>query len=73
VVYLELDVDKTGTVQAARVLLERPAGMEFGESAVKAFIGLTGKPALSPEGAPIAVKYRCPVRFTVTGRQSGSF
>jgi TonB family protein len=70
IVYLELDVDETGSVRAARVLLERPAGMGFGEAAVKALAGFQGLPALSPEGAPIAVKYRCPVRFTVTGRRS---
>ncbi|MDR0758582.1 MAG: energy transducer TonB [Treponema sp.] len=65
-VYLELFVDRRGVVKQITILRENPPGRGFGEAAVNAFRGLTGKPA-EANGVPVAVRYRYPVRFTIKG------
>jgi protein TonB len=65
-VYLELFVDRRGEVKQITILRENPPGRGFGEAAVAAFRGLTGKPA-EANGVPVAVRYRYPVRFTIKG------
>jgi protein TonB len=61
-VYLELFIDREGSVQRITVLKEDPPERGFGEAAVNAFRGIRGKPAES-NGQPVAVRYRYPVRF----------
>ena len=61
-VYLELFVDTQGRVQRISVLKETPENYGFGEAAEKIFRGKTGSPA-QVNGAPVAVRYRYPVRF----------
>jgi protein TonB len=65
-VYLELFVDKDGLVRNITVLREEPLGRGFAEAAAKAFRGLRGVPAQA-NGAPVAVRYRYPVRFSIRG------
>lgn len=62
-VYLELFVDRQGVVQKVAIVRETPPNRGFGEAAAEAFRGLKGKPA-ELNGAPAAVRYRYPVRFT---------
>jgi protein TonB len=62
IVYLELFIDKLGTIRQISILKEDPAGKGFGEAAVKAFQGITCAPAQA-NGVPVAVRYRYPVRF----------
>ncbi|MDR3333714.1 MAG: energy transducer TonB [Treponema sp.] len=63
-VYLELFVDRQGTIQRINIIKEDPEGMGFGEAAVKAFQGIQGTPA-EANGTTVAVRYRYPVRFTI--------
>jgi protein TonB len=63
-VYLELLIDRRGTVQQISILRETPANRGFGDAAANAFQGLRGKPA-EANGVPVAVRYRYPVRFTI--------
>ncbi|MDR3342099.1 MAG: energy transducer TonB [Treponema sp.] len=63
-VYLELFVDRQGTIQRISILKEEPAGRGFGEAAVNAFRGIRGTPAAA-NGTAVAVRYRYPVRFTI--------
>jgi protein TonB len=65
-VYLELFIDRQGTVQQIRILKEDPADKGFGAAAVRAFTGLRCKPA-EANGEPVAVRYRYPVRFSIKG------
>jgi protein TonB len=65
-VYLELFVDRRGVIQQITILKEDPPKRGFGEAAVNAFKGITGKPALA-NGVPVAVRYRYPVRFNIKG------
>ncbi|MDR2618917.1 MAG: energy transducer TonB [Treponema sp.] len=64
IVYLELFVDRQGNIRQVSILRENPQGRGFGEAAVNAFKGITGKPAES-NGEPVAVRFRYPVRFTI--------
>ncbi|MDR2364125.1 MAG: TonB family protein [Spirochaetaceae bacterium] len=64
-VILELFIDREGVVQRVIILRETPAGRGFGEAAAKAFQGQRCTPAES-NGIPVAVRYRYPVRFTLT-------
>ncbi|MCL1814869.1 MAG: energy transducer TonB [Treponema sp.] len=63
-VYLEVFVDRYGTVRNVAVLKEDPPGRGFGEAAARAFMGLKGSPALA-NGTEVAVRYRYPVRFSL--------
>ena len=63
-VYLEVFVDREGTVRNVTILKEDPPGRGFGEAAVRAFLGFKGSPALA-NGREVAVRYRYPVRFTL--------
>ncbi|MDR0690389.1 MAG: energy transducer TonB [Spirochaetaceae bacterium] len=64
-VILELFIDREGVVQRVIILKETPAGRGFGEAAAKAFRNQRCTPAES-NGVPVAVRYRYPVRFTLT-------
>jgi protein TonB len=64
VVYLELYIDREGKVRRIVILKENPPGRGFGEAAVKAFEGISGKPAQA-NGETVAVRYRYPVRFQI--------
>jgi len=63
-VILELFVDRTGTVQRIEIRLEEPKDRGFGESAVKAFTGRKGTPAIA-NGEPVSARYRYPVSFKI--------
>ena len=63
-VYLEVFVDREGTVRNVTVLREDPPDRGFGEAAARAFFGLKGSPALA-NGQEVAARYRYPVRFTL--------
>ncbi|MCL2229512.1 MAG: energy transducer TonB [Treponema sp.] len=63
-VFLELFVDRTGTVQRVTILREDPEGRGFGEAAVRAFLGRKGSPAYA-NGEPVSCRYRYPVAFTI--------
>ncbi|MDR3123589.1 MAG: energy transducer TonB [Treponema sp.] len=65
-VYLELFVDRRGTIQRITVLRESPENRGFAEAAVKAFEGIRGSPAQA-NGTAVAVRYRYPVRFAIRG------
>lgn len=64
IVYLELYIDRDGQVRRIKILKENPPGRGFGEAAVRAFEGLSGKPAQA-NGEAVAVRYRYPVRFQI--------
>ncbi|MDR1908440.1 MAG: energy transducer TonB [Spirochaetaceae bacterium] len=61
-VYLELVIDRNGVIQRIRILREDPPGRGFGEAAVKAFDGISCRPA-EANGRPVGVYYRYPIRF----------
>ena len=63
-VYLDIFVDREGTVLSVTILKEDPPDRGFGEAAQKAFLGLKGSPAMA-NGQEVAVHYRYPVRFTL--------
>ena len=63
-VYLEIFVDREGSVRNVTILKEDPPGRGFGEAAVKAFLGFKGRPAMA-NGQEVAVRYRYPVRFSL--------
>lgn len=60
VVYLELYIDKTGTIRNINVL--KDPGYGLAEAAVNAISGLRCSPALA-NGEAVAVRFRYPVRF----------
>jgi len=62
-VLLELDVDATGTVLAARVV--EPVGDGFDEAAVAAARGFRFEPARDADGNPAAARIQFRSRFTV--------
>lgn len=62
-VLLELDVDATGIVTAARMV--EPAGQGFDEAAVQAARGFRFEPARDANGAPAAARIQYLYRFTV--------
>jgi protein TonB len=64
-VYLELFVDNQGLVRNISILKEDPAGRGFGEAAVRIFQGMRGEPAKA-NGRNVALRYRYPVRFSLT-------
>jgi protein TonB len=61
-VFLELFIDKNGTVIQVIVLREDPQGRGFGEAAVKAFLGRKGTPATA-NGDTVACRMRYPFSF----------
>jgi protein TonB len=63
-VFLELFVDRTGTVQRVTILREEPEGRGFGEAAVRAFAGRKGTPAYA-NGEAVSCRYRYPVVFRI--------
>jgi protein TonB len=63
-VILELFVDRTGVVQRVTILREDPEGRGFGESAVRAFTGRRGNPAIA-NGEAVSARYRYPVVFRI--------
>ncbi|MDR2536659.1 MAG: energy transducer TonB [Treponema sp.] len=63
-VVLELAVDSQGIIRQISVFKEDPQGRGFGEVAVKAFTGIQAAPA-EANGAPVAARFRYPIRFTV--------
>jgi len=63
-VYLELFIDRQGNIREVRILRETPTGRGFGEAAVNAFKGISGKPA-EANGEPVAVRYRYNISFTL--------
>lgn len=63
-VFLELLVDHNGNVQGISILREEPEGWGFGESALGAFAGLRGEPALL-NGKPVSSRFRYPVSFRI--------
>jgi protein TonB len=65
-VHLELFIDRQGIVQRVVILKETPENYGFGEAAAKAFRGRACTPAQA-NGEPVAVRYRYPVRFKLTG------
>ncbi|MEX2442173.1 MAG: TonB family protein [Alkalispirochaeta sp.] len=60
VVYLELFIDEAGVIQRIEIL--REPGFGLGDAAAAAFDGIDVTPAES-NGAPVAVRFRYPVRF----------
>jgi protein TonB len=64
IVYIELYIDREGRVRRVEIIKENPPGRGFGEAAVKAFEGLSGRPAQA-NGEAVAVRYRYPVRFQI--------
>ncbi|MDR1626973.1 MAG: energy transducer TonB [Spirochaetia bacterium] len=64
--YLEIFIDSRGRVQRVDILKENPENYGFGEAAAKALRQQTFTPAQS-NGAAVAVRYRYPVRFKLTG------
>jgi protein TonB len=63
-VFLELLIDKNGTVQQVFILREDPQGRGFGEAAVKAFLGRKGAPATA-NGDTVACRIRYPFSFVL--------
>jgi protein TonB len=63
-VILELYIDRYGVIRDIRILQEDPLNRGFGEAAVNAFRGISGKPA-EANGVPVAVRVRYPFRFTL--------
>ncbi|GHV38194.1 hypothetical protein AGMMS49546_08120 [Spirochaetia bacterium] len=63
-VYLELFIDRSGTVQQVKILKEDPPGRGFGEAAAKAFAGAHCTPAQA-NGENVSVRYRYPVSFRI--------
>ncbi|MCL2185873.1 MAG: energy transducer TonB [Treponema sp.] len=63
-VFLDLFVDRTGTVQRITILREDPEGRGFGEAAVRMFTGKKGSPAIA-NGEPVSCRYRYPVVFRI--------
>jgi protein TonB len=61
-VFLELFVDRTGSIQKVTILREEPEGRGFGEAAVKAVSGKKGTPAYA-NGEAVSCRYRYPVIF----------
>jgi len=61
-VILELFIDRHGNVRDVRVLREDPPNRGFGEAAINAFRGISGKPA-EANGEPVAVRFRYDLRF----------
>jgi protein TonB len=64
IVYIELYIDREGQVRRVEIIKENPPGRGFGEAAIKAFEGLSGRPAQA-NGEAVAVRYRYPVRFQI--------
>jgi protein TonB len=64
IVYIELYIDREGRVRRVEIIKENPPGRGFGEAAVKAFEGISGRPAQA-NGETVAVRYRYPVRFQI--------
>jgi protein TonB len=64
IVYIELYIDREGRVRFAKIIKESPPGRGFGDAAMKAFEGLSGRPAQA-NGEAVAVRYRYPVRFQI--------
>jgi protein TonB len=64
--YLEIFIDSRGRVQRVNILKENPENYGFGEAAAKALRKQIFTPAQS-NGAAVAVRYRYPVRFKLTG------
>jgi protein TonB len=65
-VILELVIDRRGEIRQINVLKEDPQNRGFGDAAVAAFRGIHCTPA-EANGAPVGVRYRYPVRFTIRG------
>ena len=63
-VILELFVDRSGVIQRIEIRLEDPPNRGFGEAAVKAFAGISGKPAKA-NGEAVSSRYRYPVSFRI--------
>ncbi|MDR2344063.1 MAG: energy transducer TonB [Spirochaetaceae bacterium] len=64
IVYIELYIDREGRVRRIEIIKENPPGRGFGAAAVKAFEGISGRPAQA-NGEAVAVRYRYPVRFQI--------
>ena len=62
VVFLELFIDRFGSVRDVRILRENPPDRGFGEAAVNAFKGIRAKPA-EADGVAVAVRYRYNINF----------
>lgn len=62
VVYLELFIDQAGLIRKIQVL--KDPGYGFADAAVEALTGMRCKPAYA-NGAPVAVRFRYPVRFSI--------
>jgi protein TonB len=65
-VILELFIDSRGEIKRISVLKEEPSGRGFSEAAINAFKGVHAVPAQA-NGAAVAVRYRYPVRFKISG------
>ena len=63
-VYLELFIDRQGNIREIRILRETPANHGFGEAAINAFRGISGKPA-EANNVPVAVRYRYNISFAL--------
>jgi TonB family protein len=61
-VILELFIDREGKIQHINVLQEEPKNRAFALSAVYAFIGIVGTPAMV-NGIAVPVRYRYPISF----------
>ena len=61
-VFLELFIDRQGTIREIRILRETPTGRGFGEAALNAFKGIVAKPA-EANGEAVAVRYRYNINF----------
>ena len=65
-VYLELFIDRQGSIRDVRIIREAPPDRGFGEAALNAFrrVRAKAKPA-EANGEPVAVRYRYNISFTL--------
>jgi len=65
-VYLELFIDRQGSIRDVRIIRETPPDRGFGEAALNAFrrVRAKAKPA-EANGEPVAVRYRYNISFTL--------
>ena len=63
-VILELFIDRLGNIRNIEILREEPANRGFADAALAALKGIIVKPA-EANGAPVAVRFRYPIRFAL--------
>lgn len=64
IVYMELLIEREGTISGIRILRENPAGRGFGEAATNALRGIRVKPG-ERNGTAVRCRYRYWINFTL--------